>query len=294
MVSGGASPIEQWVGVGLKNLNELRTLANSLADEARYMHVQGNDAESMECLADLAFLAWAQGKRPMLINHLVSVGIHALHAYATEAVATTLNGPGTRQPAATEAVHAAIAQLLGDQPRQIMKQGLMDERIYVLNADQPAQQRDKVAVLRALTDLIASIDEPPGGRRVDRAVDPAVRDAIAAHGHRLKVVDRLTFDRRVAAIGLAMALYRQDHGGQWPGTLEALVPKYLPAAPVDPYSPSGKPLRYERLAEGKRPMVRSVGPDGVAGPIDAAPEKGQYAWYPPPGESDDQWRDLSL
>ena len=62
---------------------------------------------------------------------------------------------------------------------------------------------------------------------------------------------------RCAIAALAVERYRKEHR-TWPITLEALVPEYLRAAPIDPYD--AQPLRYKHLADGA--IVYSVGPDG--------------------------------
>ena len=46
---------------------------------------------------------------------------------------------------------------------------------------------------------------------------------------------------------LALSLYRSE-AGSYPDSLEALVPKYLPALQIDPFD--GKPIRYRRQGEG--------------------------------------------
>jgi hypothetical protein len=68
-------------------------------------------------------------------------------------------------------------------------------------------------------------------------------------------------DRRAAALLLAIRLYQFDHDGRLPVTLDALVPAYLPAIPLDPFSPTGHPLRY-RL-DNYRVCVYSVGTDEI-------------------------------
>lgn len=47
---------------------------------------------------------------------------------------------------------------------------------------------------------------------------------------------------RCAAAGIAVERYRLTHAGQLPPSLDALVPKYLDAVPIDPAD--GKPLRF--------------------------------------------------
>ena len=67
-------------------------------------------------------------------------------------------------------------------------------------------------------------------------------------------------DRRLAGTALAIRLYALDHGGKLPETLSALLPKYLPAVPLDPLA-AGKPIGY--IADPGRPIVYSVGENGA-------------------------------
>ncbi|MFA0785193.1 hypothetical protein [Fervidibacter sacchari] len=60
--------------------------------------------------------------------------------------------------------------------------------------------------------------------------------------------------QRVTEVALALRLYRKEHG-HYPENLQALVPKFLPSVPSDPYD--GKPLRYRKLAKGFK--VWSIG-----------------------------------
>jgi hypothetical protein len=64
--------------------------------------------------------------------------------------------------------------------------------------------------------------------------------------------------RRAGLAAVATESYRLDHGGALPVTLEALVPRYLPTVPEDPFK-SG-PLRFRKLSPGY--AIYSVGPDG--------------------------------
>ncbi len=68
--------------------------------------------------------------------------------------------------------------------------------------------------------------------------------------------------RRIAAVSLAAGWYRAEHGN-YPPTLQQLVPDYLSAVPADPFAPDGGRLMYRLAEDGKRPMLGSVGPDGV-------------------------------
>jgi hypothetical protein len=76
---------------------------------------------------------------------------------------------------------------------------------------------------------------------------------------------RDTFEaKRDAAFAvIAMQAYRLEHG-VWPAALADLVPSFLPSLPLDPFD--GRPLRFVPASgTGGRPLVYSVGADGVDG-----------------------------
>lgn len=65
---------------------------------------------------------------------------------------------------------------------------------------------------------------------------------------------RSVAELRCAVAGIACERFRQKHG-RWPNELAELVPAFLPAVPLDPYS--GQPLQHAKLEEGV--VVYSVG-----------------------------------
>jgi hypothetical protein len=101
---------------------------------------------------------------------------------------------------------------------------------------------------------------------------------------------------RMVAVKLAARLFVLDYG-RYPTALADLLPRYLPSIPEDPYAPDGKPLGYLLAADGKRPIVYSVGPDGIdQTAADAAniPTEYQVGWRgAKPGMPDDEYLDLS-
>ncbi len=85
-------------------------------------------------------------------------------------------------------------------------------------------------------------------------------------------------------VALVVERYRLQNGS-WPELLSVLVPKFLPAVPLDPID--GKPLRYRRLVDGV--VIYSVGSDGIdnggnielAGPLmRAGTDAGFRLWDP--------------
>jgi hypothetical protein len=99
---------------------------------------------------------------------------------------------------------------------------------------------------------------------------------------------RVVAHRRMTAVSLAAQLYRAEHGGAWPESMEALVPRYLPALPQDPLAKDGGPLRYMLLkgalpGGGDRPVVYSAGDNGTWDTVDgtglgATPVFGWHGW----------------
>jgi hypothetical protein len=106
-------------------------------------------------------------------------------------------------------------------------------------------------------------------------------------------------DRRVAAIALAIRLYRADHL-RWPSSLRELVPAYLREVPADPFSP-GAPIGYvvrKGAAPGgqDRPLLYfNYTGDPQQAPLPSEPSLERPThWSIDMGPQHfDQWRDLS-
>lgn len=91
---------------------------------------------------------------------------------------------------------------------------------------------------------------------------------------------RALADRRAAVTAVAVRLYALDHGGRLPARLDELVPRYLPAVPVDPYANPPQPLRY--LPAHNPPLIYSVAQDGVD-------DLGQKGWRPERWSAFENW-----
>jgi hypothetical protein len=70
--------------------------------------------------------------------------------------------------------------------------------------------------------------------------------------------ENVTQERDATLTAIALELYRRDHG-EYPQSLDALAPAYIPAIPPDRVD--GCPLRY--LLRDGRPLLYSIGIDGV-------------------------------
>ena len=60
---------------------------------------------------------------------------------------------------------------------------------------------------------------------------------------------------------LASQQYQRLHG-EFPASIEQLVPNYLNSVPIDPLDPTGAPIRYRRDVDGTA-VVWSIGEDGI-------------------------------
>ncbi len=78
----------------------------------------------------------------------------------------------------------------------------------------------------------------------------------AGSGFLFHITAKLKAHQRILQVIPAAHLYRREHG-QFPNNLEALVPRYLPAVPKDPFD--GQPLRYR--CENGALRIWSVGSD---------------------------------
>lgn len=103
---------------------------------------------------------------------------------------------------------------------------------------------DKAVTLAALQ---PSNGPRPGGTYLRRVLaggrfNIAATSALPTQGGLLLAV------RRLAIATLAIEHYRRDSGGRPPDDLAALVPRWLPDIPIDPFS--GKPLVYRPARDG--------------------------------------------
>jgi hypothetical protein len=107
--------------------------------------------------------------------------------------------------------------------------------------------------------------EGPG---VDREIEALARSPLNwLHYHPLLILmpalDHITCiselgqqSQDATLVAIALELYHRRHG-DYPATLDALVPQFLPQVPPDRYD--GKPIKY-RIVDG-RPLLYSVGVD---------------------------------
>jgi len=114
-------------------------------------------------------------------------------------------------------------------------------------------QSVKVELQTNMVLLDKALSEPMGSVR-HRISAIAIPNTMKA----ATVVARSETQRRLTVTAIALERYRLRHG-RLPPDLDALVPDFLPAVPLDPMS--GKPLRYSLRTDGSF-LLYSVGEDG--------------------------------
>ena len=289
----------KWSGFSTRfpDLHSQRELAHLLGVAAAVEHRQAKDAEAIQSVRDLHRVADAmnQFSPPTLVSHLVGVGIDAVTTDGAMLLSYVLQLSGSNTAEGRQ-----ISEMIHDlsDERQYQLAGVQcwyGERLLPLDILQtpqwglllsPPSVEEKFVHPMYELDVVQFLDEETQvAEACKQATWPAVRGKLPArvslnsHGMAFQASRFLSSmirpserailmhfrelaERRGAAVALAIRLYRADHGDQWPATLEELVPRYIAAVPVDPFSPTAATLRYKRDAAGG-PILYSVSEDGV-------------------------------
>ncbi len=136
----------------------------------------------------------------------------------------------------------------------------------------PIWELDTLFAMRHLTALAEAASKPSWPQAAAAAPKrPAWKGPLQQFKHVLSSILMPSLDRalelhyravatrRLAAVAIAVRLYEVDHGRR-PQTLAALVPEYLAAVPIDPYTDPPVPLRY--APHHDPPVIYSVHNDG--------------------------------
>ena len=136
--------------------------------------------------------------------------------------------------------------------------------IFVVN--RPLRTHQVVSQLEALERLIQA-SSGPWPERIDAVIATDARALSGGFPFGPDEIDRGRLEavvsrsvrplavNRAMRIAVAVERYRRDHGEHLPNDLQALIPAYLPAVPIDPFS--GNDMRFASDAGGY--VVYSVG-----------------------------------
>ena len=248
----------------LRNLGRLLELQTAV--EAR----RGRCGEALESVHAMLGLARSCKKEPLFLVQLVRI---LFQDRAMASLFAILNAGGADEPALA-AAQRRISEEIAEDDFPLM--GLVGERCAVVDAFQSkgGRFRQVGGLYRVLGlqegDLCAFLDisgrlcELAAAPYPDRLQTARFCDGEAMKLSRMRVLTRLmlpslsTVVRKGAPsharlqLGLAAVAverYRLKHGGL-PESLDALVPEFLDAAPLDPFD--GQPIRFKRLEKGYR------------------------------------------
>jgi len=283
----------------LPDLNEQKELTNLGLGDLIWQHQMGNDRAAVERVKDLLAQSRAVDRVPLMVSHMVSLGIVASTMDKVTAMSPTLRIGQSEGALAPQEVRNVIAELLDEKwMAEGRRRAVHWERISNLDALRSLQDgksnrkgekdfpisrftmkgellADARLVLERWTEIAGINDQAsnwPGFEQALKVKTKVVMRIEAQNDdfHLLKIfalndcrfIERhwgVITWRRLAATALAIRLYEVEQG-RLPENLAALVPQYLPAVPLDPLT-EAKQLGY--LADARRPVVYSVGRNGT-------------------------------
>ena len=273
--------------VGQPNLNPQRELANLMRDALTVQAADGDSAAAVGTALDLLRAAKAEIAGKTVVANLVGLGMSDVAVRQVELALPKLTfagDPGPR-PASRAQAAALVDAFLDYSLIRGMADAVDAERVgtsdfldglgtgWTLRPFFRSTEADRfpyaeavraaafVGNLKAAESLpawSASLDGPKGFATVLDSDQTKL----------LTTTLRAVANRRLAAVAVAVRLYRVDHAGRLPGALADLVPQYLPAVPVDPMRADGGPLGYAPTyappyGGPASPRVYSVGRDGA-------------------------------
>jgi hypothetical protein len=288
-----------FLGQGLGHLNDQRALCRRIFWAVQYHHTIGADAQAVEEIRDMLRQADAvSSSYPIVIVQMVGQGITGEATSLVERTAFHLqtvdhSPPSTRfAPASREQVEALIAELLDEtetrhsETRMWYGEGAADldtvhymrnpfgSRHWTAWPFEPMFDLDGLAIYRSDSRAAdattapnwpaaeATIPDQSGDRQSPMEFATQIYSRIlgTSSARVANLFYHVVTERRAAAVMLSVRLYRLDHDGHLPATLQELAPRYLPAVPIDPMAADGRQFAYrpERVPQ----IIYSVGDNG--------------------------------
>jgi hypothetical protein len=308
------------LSAGYTWLDGARTVARTLSDGATYqqLFVQ-DDREAIERIRGMLRVSRAVAEERALADQSIAFDISDMAAIAALRLGPGLS---QWDSATRESVRQLIVEFLDDQatqrtfPRALRMQAQLGAQ-EIRDASQgtwaiqPLASRAIVSGrndLRGYADIAATKDvqtaNPYLARAVKRAYDeqsasipfvggdqsaPRYSRWFACVFASSRIIERQFSywmqslgERRIAAVSLAIQLFRADHAGAFPPQLQDLVPRYLAELPKDPFFGDERTIRYfvlpRGLPDGKDRWLVGYGLTPEPGMIDTEPMYSPYCW----------------
>jgi hypothetical protein len=262
--------------VGTAGYSDYRHVAKVLALEATVTAEEGGGERAAEIILEVLHFERVLDCQGTLIAALVQFAMNSL---AQDCIERTINLSGL-DDGALSTLQARLHEI-EDEPD--LKEVLLSERVIFIDTFEWARSTgglgacgvpsvlcslwryvpavpdlDEADGLAVMTAVVDAVDGPSGEsiRRVRKAeADSATlawyclmsRSNFGTFSGCVELwVEKVGLNRAIQA-AIACERYRLA-SGDWPKSLEALVPRYLECVPVDPFD--GKPIRYARVDEG--------------------------------------------
>jgi len=253
----------------LAGMGRTRGAANIFSVMAMYHAQRGDSVPALRMTDHTRMLAAWTSQRHTLLAHLVTIAIYQKHADDLVHLAPEFHLRSATHPLGIQRqqLEPVIKELLDDAPlNAALVRSLQTERPYALYV---SRRHIPGSFMRPMANLLAARYND-GTDELLAAVKADERSYSSSHGTLLSFEAQSNAEllvngpfsgtnsygvaygmhlraltvRHLAAAGLAVRLYQLDHG-QLPPTLNALVPQYLPAVPVDLSSAARGPIRYD-------------------------------------------------
>lgn len=258
----------QGIAMLLPDIHQARSCARLLTLEAHVRAREGDTAGTVESIRDTFALARTLDRDPVLVSFLVRMALDGI------AIENTRQLLGQADPTREE-LRAVQEDLRNLDYHAELENALIGERVFGLSIfDDPGQlgfgpfqsqlmrlaaPGAKIKYIDLMSDAIEAASEPwdevlanepwkknwnPNSRN---PFDGLVGSVFPAIDNCYLAAARQETKSTALDAAIAVELYQREHG-EPPATLEALVPDYLPAVPIDPFS--GKALSYKPIEGG--------------------------------------------
>jgi len=287
-------PVPGWWGVSLPYRMQARGQARMLGARARLAIARDDTETAAESLAAIAVLARAIGSQPTVfeweIGHAIERLGHAImkrwlasspQRHELDAMDRVLRDAGpfplpdlayeSEALVATAQIAAIFADV--DTMRWAPLRSASSALMGMTERPTGTWRGNRDAITASIARARASFELEPF-QRADPSALPArprstdadlARVSLTDGGALATAVDMLRIDRRAIATLIAIERWRLEHGAT-PPSVEALVPRWLDAVPIDPWS--GEPLGLALVdpaidALGRSFLLQLVRRDGI-------------------------------
>jgi hypothetical protein len=277
----------------LPYLNDFKALVNATADGTILSHIHGNDGEALVRAADVLHVAKPIRDDPFIVSIVAAMGIEGRACVDIQVIAPALRADNL--PATRQSIEWLIRDLLEESgfPNHLNR-AFAQERMFETELAEQGSQGFYLMGPLADYSILRTAENAAAWRR-STVAGHWIASAKPAHnmvgfiGYRYRgffsdytEIDlsyliarfyRHLAERRVTALDLACQLYRMDTG-HFPVKLDDVVPRYLPAIPIDPFRSDGGPIGYTifkggRPDGGDRPLLTyEDGPNDLGPPQD--------------------------